>query len=314
MLADAGLQLDYRDTDSPCSEKEIKARIRGVECLLCTLTENISSEVIEAAGGSLKLIANMAIGYNNIDVKTAVDRGILVTNTPDTTTIATADLAWTLILGVVRRVIEGDALARSGNWKGWGPLQLLGGDLDGNTIGIIGAGAIGSAVAKRATGFGMNVIYHSRSQSARIEEAAPGAKRVSLEELLKMSDIVSVHVPYTPETHHLIGEDQFAMMKPSAYFINTARGPIHDENALVEVLKSGEIAGAGLDVYEEEPKLHPELSELKNAVILPHLGSATERTRQNMSMKAARNIVALSKGEIPPDLVAESRAGFLENQ
>ncbi len=308
MIEEAGINFDYREIDAPCAEDELLDRVQGVDAILCTLTEAINEKVIEAAGDSLKLLANMAIGYNNIDIKAAIAKGILVTNTPDTTTIATADLTWTLILSVARRAIEGDQMVRKGEWKGWGPLQLLGGDFDGNTIGIIGAGAIGSAVAKRAIGFGMKVVYYSRSESPRLIQTAPDAKRVDLETLLKESDIVSLHIPYTPETHHLIGKGELELMKPSAYFINASRGPIHDEQALVDALKSGQIAGAGLDVYEEEPKVHPDLVSLSNAVLLPHLGSATERTRQNMSMKAARNIVALSKNQTPPDLVAESRS------
>ncbi len=228
-------------------------------------------------------------------------RGVLVTNTPDTLTEATADLTWTLLLGVARRVIEGDHAMRSGAYPGWGPLYLLGGDVTGATLGLVGPGRIATAVAERAAGFRMTVLYHGRRPSPAME--ALGATAVSLDVLLAESDFVSLHVPLTDATHHLIDANALARMKPTSYLINTARGPVVDEQALVEALKTRRIAGAGLDVFEDEPRLAEGLADCPNTLLLPHLGSATIATRAAMSRLAAENILAVLRGQRPPNLV-----------
>jgi glyoxylate reductase len=243
----------------------------------------------------------MAVGFNNVDVATATRLGILVTNTPGVLTEATADLTWTLILGVARRVAEGDAEMRAGRFPGWGPLYMLGGDVTGATLGLIGPGRIACAVAERAKGFHMRLLYHGRRPSPELD--ALGGRLVSLDELLAESDYVSLHVPLNNETHHLIDARALGKMKRSAFLINSSRGPVVDEGALVAALKAGQIAGAGLDVYEREPAMAQGLAECPNTVLLPHLGSATHATRAAMSRIAAENVVAVLKGQRPPNLV-----------
>ena len=300
MLAEAADEVEVAPDDRPLSRDELLQRVKGRDGVLCLLNDRIDAEVLDAALGC-KVFANMAVGYNNIDVPAATARGILITNTPGVLTEATADLTWTLILSVARRVVEGDSEMRSGRFTGWGPLYLLGGDVTGRTLGLIGPGRIAAAVAERALGFGMPLLYTGRRQSPALE--ALGALRVPLAELLSRSDFVSVHVPLTDETRHLIDARALAMMKPTAYLINTARGQVVDERALVEALKSRRIAGAGLDVYEDEPRMAEGLADCTNAVLLPHLGSATTGTRAAMSRKAAENLVAVLSGRRPPDLV-----------
>jgi glyoxylate reductase len=243
----------------------------------------------------------MAVGFNNIDVAAASRLGILVTNTPGVLTEATADLTWALILGVARRVVEGDQEMRSGRFPGWGPMYLLGGDVTGQTLGLIGPGRIATAVARRAVGFEMPLLYHGRRPSPELD--ALGARGVPLDQLLAESDFVSLHVPLAPETRHLIDARALSQMKPTAYLINTARGPVVDEAALVAALKAGQIAGAGLDVYEDEPTMAVGLADCPNALLLPHLGSATHATRAAMSRIAAENLVAALQGRRPPNLV-----------
>ncbi|MBV8611520.1 MAG: D-glycerate dehydrogenase [Singulisphaera sp.] len=286
--------------DRVLSHEELRAAVAGHDAVLCLLTDRIDAEVLEAAAGC-RVFANMAVGYNNIDVAEASRRGILVTNTPDVLTEATADLTWALLLGIARRVVEGDAEMRSGRFPGWGPLYLLGGDVTGRALGLIGPGRIAAAVARRALGFDMTLLYHGRRPSPELD--ALGARQVALETLLAESDFVSLHVPLDAETHHLIDAAALARMKPTAYLINTARGPVVDEAALVEALRSGRIAGAGLDVYEDEPRLAEGLAECRNTVLLPHLGSATRATRAAMARMAAENVVAALRGRRPPNLV-----------
>lgn len=286
--------------DRSPEKSELLAAVAGADAIFCLLTEPIDDEVLEAAG-DCRLIANMAVGYNNIDVKAATRRGIGVTNTPGVLTEATADLTWALILGVARRVALGDVETRSGRFKGWGPLYFLGGDVTGRTLGLVGPGRIAEAVAERAVGFRMSLLYHGRRANPKLD--ALGARSVALDELLAQSDFVSLHTPLSPETRHMINDQALALMKPSAYLINTARGPVVDEAALVRALQTGRIAGAGLDVYEDEPRLAPGLTECPNAVLLPHLGSATFATRAAMARMAAENIVALARGARPPNLV-----------
>lgn len=293
-------RVDANSGAGPLPIEELRAAVVGCDAVLCLLTDRIDATVLDAARGC-RIFANMAVGYNNIDVEAATSRGILVTNTPDVLTEATADLAWALILAVARRVAEGDAEMRAGRFTGWGPLYMLGGDVTGATLGLVGPGRIARAVAARAVGFNMAVLYHGRRASPELE--ALGARRVGLEELLAGSDFVSLHVPLTDETRHLIDAAALAKMKSSAYLINTARGPVVDEVALVAALKSGRIAGAGLDVYEEEPRMAAGLAECPNTVLLPHLGSATRATRSAMARIAAENVIAVLRGSRPPNLV-----------
>lgn len=293
-------RVDANPEDRSLSAEELRASVRGRDAVLCLLTDRIDASVLEAAEGC-KVFANMAVGYNNIDVEEATRRGILVTNTPGVLTECTADLTWALILAVSRRVVDGDAEMRAGRFPGWGPLYMLGGDVTGATLGLIGPGRIATAVARRAVGFGMPILYAGRRPSPEIE--ALGGKRVPVEGLLASSDFVSLHVPLSDETRHLIDARALRQMKPTAYLINTSRGPVVDEAALVEALRSGTIAGAGLDVYEDEPRMAAGLAELSNTVLLPHLGSATVATRAAMSRMAAENLIAVLRGERPANLV-----------
>lgn len=282
--------------DRVLSKDELRRKVDGCDAVLCLLTDPIDDSVLEAARGC-RVFSNMAVGFNNIDVASATRRGILVTNTPGVLTEATADLTWALILGVARRVAEGDAEMRAGRFPGWGPMYMLGGDVTGATLGLVGPGRIANAVAERARGFRMRLIYHGRRPSPELD--ALGAEQVEFEELLKRSDFVSLHVPLSAETRHLIDARALSLMKPTAYLINTSRGPVVDEPALVEALRDGRIAGAGLDVYEDEPRMAGGLSGCLNTVLLPHLGSATRDTRAAMSRIAAENLVAVLEGRLP---------------
>jgi glyoxylate reductase len=271
------------------------------DAAIVTLGDRIDAETIQAAT-RLKILANYAVGYNNIDFAAARQRGLIVTNTPDVLTDATADLTWALILATARRVVEGDALVRSGAWTGWSPTQLLGAEVSGKTLGIIGMGRIGQAVAQRAMGFRMPVRYHSRQPQTASSLPREWEYR-SLQDILGEADVVTIHVPLTPATQHLISARELAWMRSTAFVINTARGPIVDEAALVEALKTGIIAGAGLDVYEQEPALHPELAQLKQVVLLPHLGSATLHARVQMGLVCLKNIEAVLDGRPAPNQV-----------
>ncbi len=280
--------------------EELLRRVAGADAVVSLLTERIDAELLDAAGPQLKVVANVAVGYDNIDVPACAERGVVATNTPGVLTDATADIALSLILMATRRLGEGERLIRSGQaWK-WGMFFLLGSGLQGKTLGVVGMGGIGQATARRAKAFGMEIVYQSRSEIDAQIAAELGVRRVDLDELLAISDVVSLHCPYGPATHHLIGAEQLAAMKSSAYLVNTARGPIVDEAALESALREGVIAGAGLDVYEHEPRVHPELLELDNVVLLPHLGSATVETRTAMAMLAADNALAVLAGERPP--------------
>jgi glyoxylate reductase len=261
------------------------------DAAIVTLGDHIDADTIRAAT-RLKVLANYAVGYNNIDLAAARQRGLIVTNTPDVLTDATADLTWTLLLATARRVVEGDSLVRSGRWSGWSPTQLLGAEVSGKTLGIIGMGRIGQAVARRAMGFRMPVRYHTRQPTTTSSLPHEWEHR-SLPELLGEADVVSIHAPLTPATHHLIGARELAWMRSTAFVINTARGAIIDEGALVDALKTGIIAGAGLDVYEQEPAIHAALAQLKQTVLLPHLGSATLHARVQMGLVCLENIHAV---------------------
>ena len=293
-------EVDAWEGSDSISRQELLRRVAGADAIVSLLTERIDAELLDAAGPQLKVVANVAVGYDNIDVPACTERGIIATNTPGVLTEATADIAFGLILMATRRLGEGERLIRSGQaWK-WGMFFLLGSSLQGKTLGVVGMGGIGQATARRAKAFGMEIVYQSRSEIDPAIAAELGARRVELDELLTISDVVSLHCPYGPATHHLIGAEQLATMKKSAYLVNTARGPIIDEAALALALREEQIAGAGLDVFEQEPKVHPWLLELENVTLVPHLGSATVETRTAMAVLAADNTLAVLKGEQPP--------------
>ncbi|MDP2895844.1 MAG: D-glycerate dehydrogenase [bacterium] len=293
--------VEVHEGDSLLRREQLLEKVRGRDSILCCLTEKIDAEVLAAASG-VKGIANMAVGYDNIDVKAATKQGIPVSNTPGVLTDATADLAWALLFAAARRIIPADKYTRAGEFKAWGPMLFLGADVTGKTLGIIGAGRIGTAVAMRSRGFGMSVLYCDPVRNDFLEKEL-SARLVSLEELLREADFVSLHVNLTPETRHLIGERELGLIKPTAYLINTSRGPVVDEEALVGALQKRQIAGAGMDVYEQEPRLAPGLAELDNVVLLPHIGSATIATRTKMALIAADNLLAMLRGEPAPNCV-----------
>ncbi|MFC7441362.1 2-hydroxyacid dehydrogenase [Laceyella putida] len=272
------------------------------EALLCNVTDTIDRELLRACPG-LRIISNYGVGYNHIDVAYANERQIIVTNTPGVLTEATADLTWALLLDVSRRVSEGDRFVRQGRWAGWEPLFMLGREVSGKSLGIIGMGRIGKAVAERAKGFRMRVVYCSRTRLPLEQEASLGVTFANLEQCLSEVDYVTIHCPYTPETHHLIGAAELSKMKSTAYLVNTARGPIVDEQALIVALKEGRIAGAALDVYEDEPHVPEALRQMEQVVLAPHLGSATFETRLAMADLAVRNLTAYFQGETPPHVV-----------
>jgi glyoxylate reductase len=283
--------VDLNDSDS-LPRGELKRRLADKEALICVLTDRIDGEIMDA-GPALKVIANIAVGFDNIDIAAARDRGIIVTNTPEVLTEAVAELTWALILGSARRLGEGDRLIRAGQWNRWGLDFMLGTELHGKQLGIIGAGRIGRAVAAKAPAFGMKAVFTRRSSDAR------DPAYVSLDQLLISSDVVSIHTPQTPQTYHLIDRKALARMKRSALLINTARGPIVDEEALVWALEERLIAGAALDVYEKEPQVHPGLLHRENVLLVPHLGSATRETRTAMAELAVRNALAVLAGDEP---------------
>ncbi len=288
--------------DRPMDRKALLSAVRGQHGLLCMITDQVDAELLEQAP-DLKMVANYGVGFNNIDVAAATARGIPVSNTPGVLTDATADLTLALILAVGRRVVEGDLFTRQGRFQFWAPFHFLGQEITGKTLGLIGMGRIGSAVARRAAGFDMPVLYHNRNRLPKQEEDALGARYVDFGTLLQQSDFVSMHVPLTPETRHLIGAAELKQMKRGAYLINTARGPVVDESALVEALKRKQIAGAGLDVYEHEPELTPGLVQLTNVTLLPHMGSATKNTRRRMGAMAVENLIEGLEGRKPPNCI-----------
>jgi len=286
---------------------ELLAHVPGHEYLLCLLTDQIDAAILGAgAGGSpaLRLVANMAVGYNNIDVEAARRLGVLVTNTPGVLTEATADLTFALLLAVARRIPEADRFTRTGRFTGWQPLLLLGAEVASKTLGIVGMGRIGRAVARRGLGFSMSILYTNPQRLPPASARTLNAKFASLEEVLRQADFLSLHLPYTPQTHHLLNAETLALMKPGAYLINTARGSIVDEAALVAALKAGRLAGAALDVFEDEPRIDPALLEMEQVVLAPHIGSATREARARMATTAAGNILAHLRGQPPPNLVS----------
>ncbi len=298
-LLAAGLAPIAWDKDQPMTRAELLVAVKGAEILITLLTEKVDAELLDAAGSQLRAVCNVAVGYNNIDVAACSTRNVRVTNTPGVLTDATADIAFGLILMVTRRLGEGERVIRSNDPWQWGMHYMLGSGIQNRQLGVIGMGAIGIATARRAKVFGMKVAYYSRSKIDDKIATELGAKQMSFEELLATSDVVSVHCPSNDSTHHLIGAEQFRLMKKSAFLINTARGPIVNEQELVDALKAGEIAGAGLDVFEFEPKVNSGLLNLENVVLIPHLGSATAETRAAMATLAANNAVAIASSRTP---------------
>jgi len=292
--------VTLNDTERPMSREQIMKAIGQVDGLLCMITDKVDPDLL-APAAKLKMIANYGVGYDNIDVPAASRRGIPVSNTPGVLTDATADLAMALILGAGRKIVTGDAKTRRGDFKFWSPMHFLGREITGKTLGLIGLGRIGKAVAKRAAGFNMRMVYTTRRQLPQEEEDRLHVSYLSLTDLLHHADYISLHVPLTPETHHLIGQRELNQMKSSGYLINTSRGPVIDESALVQALRVDRIAGAGLDVYENEPALTPGLTDLENVILLPHVGSATIETRTRMAELAADNLLAGLAGEQPPN-------------
>ncbi len=293
--------IEVNPSDRVLTKEEIIKGIKGKDGLLCLLTDPIDKEVISAEP-KLKMIATYAVGYDNIDVAAATTRGIPVSNTPGVLTETTAELTWALLFSVARRIVEADNFTRAGKFNGWAPLLFLGQDVTNKTLGIIGTGRIGTAFALKSKGFHMKILYTNEQKNEQLEQEL-GAKKVLLSELLKQSDFVSIHVPLTKTTHHLISAKELRMMKKTAILINTARGPIIDEHALIRALKEQWIFGAGLDVYEHEPDIPNELKNLPNVVLQPHTGSGTIETRTNMALMAAENLIAGLKGNIPPHCI-----------
>ncbi|MCI0525847.1 MAG: D-glycerate dehydrogenase [Nitrospira sp.] len=294
--------LSYNPKDHQLNRQDIIKGVRDKEGLISMLSDPIDKTVINSCP-SLKIIANYAAGYNNIDLEAATAKKIIVTNTPGVLSESTADLVWALILAVGRRLIEGDRLVRSGRWKGWAPTQLLGNDIYGKTLGIVGMGRIGKAVAKRARGFSMQVLYYNRTRLDPVIERELDAHSVSFEYLLANSDFLTLHVPLNTQTRHLIGKQELLRMKPNSYLINTSRGPVVNEVTLIEVLQKGRLAGAGLDVFEHEPRIAAKLLRLKNVVVLPHIGTASVETRIRMGLIVAENLKAVFEGRVPPHQV-----------
>ncbi|MGO4914021.1 2-hydroxyacid dehydrogenase [Pseudogemmobacter sp. W21_MBD1_M6] len=299
--------VELRDEDTPLSKDELVAAMKRSDVLVPTVTDTIDAGMIAQAGDKLKLIANYGAGVDHIDVQTARQRGILVSNTPGVVTEDTADMTLALILAVTRRIPEGLALMQSGNWAGWAPTALLGGRVGGRRLGILGMGRIGQAVARRARAFGMQIHYNNRKRlHADIEDALEATYWESLDQMVSRMDVISINCPHTPSTFHLMNARRLKLMKPSAVIVNTSRGEVIDENALTRMLRAGEIAGAGLDVFEHGAEINPRLRELRNVVLLPHMGSATVEGRAEMGEKVLINIKTFADGHRPPDLVVPS--------
>lgn len=295
------------DTDQPMSKSELIEAVRQADVLVPTVTDRIDAAILAQAGDQLRLIANFGAGVDHIDLASARQRGVTVTNTPDVLTEDTADMAMALILAVPRRLAEGERLMRSGNWSGWGPTFMLGHRIWGKRLGIIGMGRIGQAVARRAKGFGLSIHYHNRKRvHPEIETELEATYWESLDQMLARMDVVSVHCPHTPGTYHLLSARRLALLQPHSYVVNTARGEVIDENALTRMLAQGKLAGAGLDVFEHEPAVNPKLLAMDNVVLLPHLGSATMEGRIDMGEKVLINIKTFADGHNPPDRVLAS--------
>ena len=289
------------------SPDELVAQLADADAFLC-VGSRVDKAVLDRVGSRLKIIANWGVGYNNIDAEYAAQKGIMVTNTPDVLTETTADMSWALLMAVARRVVEADAYVRAGQFQGFKPFAMLGADVWGKTIGIIGFGRIGQAVGRRALGFRMKVLYYDSRRLDPETEKSLSATYADVDTLLKESDFVTLHVPLMDETHHLINAARLSLMKPTAFLVNAARGPVVDEKALLDALREKKIAEAGLDVFEKEPELTPGLTDLSNVVLAPHIGSGSWETRTNMAHVAVRNIIAALDGKTPPTLVNKPAA------
>jgi glyoxylate reductase len=303
------LDVEYWRDGARIPRTELLRRIADKDALVCLLNEKVDEELL-AAAPKLRIAATVSVGYDNIDVAACTQRKVIATNTPGILDETTADFAWTLLMAIARRLVEGDAWTRSGTWPGWDLDQLLGGDIYGKTVGVVGFGRIGRAVARRAHGFRMRVLYTNRSRVSQELERELGAEFASLDSLLRESDFVTLHVPLTPDTRHLISTTAFEKMKRSAYLINTARGPVVDEAALVDALEHRLLVGAALDVYEREPAVHPGLISRKDVILAPHLGSASIETRTKMAVMAAANVVSLFEGRRPPNALNANALGL----
>ena len=298
-LARRRAAVDAYDQDAPMPRPELLKRLRDRQGLICVISEAIDQALLDACP-KLRVVSNVAVGYNNVDVAACTKRGVVVTNTPDVLTDSTADFAWTLLMATARRLVEADRYVREGRFTQWEYMLYLGGDVHGKTLGVVGFGRIGRAMARRALGFGMRVLYQDTVAADAATERELNASQVDLAALLSESDFVSLHTPLIPETRHLLNRETLRAMKRTAYLINAARGPVVDEAALVEALREGWIAGAGLDVFEEEPKVHPGLIGLTNVVLAPHIGSGSLETRLKMANLAVENCLAVLEGRTPP--------------
>ena len=296
------VRLDYHDSDDGLPAAELRARLGGKDGLICQLTDRIDSSLMDAAP-SVKVISNVAVGFDNIDVRAATERGVMVTNTPGVLTNTTADLAFALILGAGRRLGESERYLRAGRFKQWRIDLLTGWDIWGATLGVFGMGRIGQAVARRASGFNMRVLYYDPFRQSEEVERELGVEYASKEEVLSQTDFITLHCALTPQTRHLIGPAELEAMKPTAVLVNTSRGPVVNEAALADALEAGTIAAAGLDVFEKEPEVHPKLLQLENALIVPHIASASVATRTRMCVMAAENMAAGLAGARPPNVV-----------
>jgi glyoxylate reductase len=302
-------RLEVWEGEGVMPRGELLERVAGKAGMMAMLTDRVDDELLERAGPGLRVVANFAVGFDNLDLEACTARGVLATNTPDVVTEATADLAWALLLAAARRVAEGDRFLRGQTPWIWGPEFFHGFEVHGKTLGVIGLGRIGQAVTRRAAGFGMPVLYTARRRLDPEREAALGVAWRELDQLLAEADFVSIHTGLSPATHHLLGAERLARMKPTAVVVNTARGPIVDEAALAEALRAGRLGAAGLDVFEREPEVHPALLELDNVTIVPHLGTATRETRVAMGMMAADNLLAALEGRRPPNLLNPEALG-----
>ncbi len=304
-LTGSDYDVEISEFDRPLKEEELVEKAKGVDALLTLLTDRIDSDLMDVAGPQLKIISNYAVGFDNIDMKAATDRGIVVTNTPSNeVNEAVAEHTWALILSLARRIVEADEVVRRGAYKGWEPDIFLGINLINKTLGIVGLGRIGSMVARRAKGYNMTILYNKKTRDEEKEKEL-GVQFASLEDLLAKSDFVTMHVPLTEETRHMINKETLAKMKKRSYFINTARGPVVGEHDLVEALRSGHLAGAALDVYDNEPNIDPELIGMENVILTPHIASATWEAREEMGEQAVLAILNTLKGEKPQNLVNE---------
>jgi glyoxylate reductase len=299
-ILEKSFDVDYWMPGERIPRAELLKRVADKDALVCLLTEKVDEELLDAAP-RLRVASTVSVGYDNIDVPACTRHKVVATNTPGVLDETTADFAWTLLMAIARRLVEGDAWVRSGTWPGWDLDQLLGGDVHGKTLGVVGFGRIGRRVARRSQGFEMSVVYADQVRSPVEVERELNAKHVDMDQLLRESDFISLHVPLLPETRHLISEAAFKKMKPTAYLINTSRGPVVDEAALAVALEARRIAGAALDVYEHEPKVHPALLGRKDVILAPHIASATTDTRTKMAVMAATNAVAVVEGRRPPN-------------